>query len=124
MCEFFNNQFKKSIGELLLTADVARILKVKKTTIDFWVLLGILKCTEKDKIYGKLFFPDEVRQFNESYITVTQIKNLSIKLKEKISTSFLIKKGIVPVTGGKKNGEGTYLFRRHEVLELMNCLGI
>ncbi|GKS14873.1 hypothetical protein YDYSY3_58730 [Paenibacillus chitinolyticus] len=122
--EFFNNQAKKSIGELHSTADVARILKVKKTTIDFWVLLGILKCAEKDKIYGKLFFPDEVRQFNESYITVTQLKNLRIKLKEKISASFLIKKGIVPVTGGKKNGERTYLFKRDEVLELINNLSI
>ncbi|MDF2647999.1 MAG: hypothetical protein K0Q73_3804, partial [Paenibacillus sp.] len=70
--EFFNNQVKKSIGELHSTADVASILKVKTTTIDFWVLLGILKCAKRDKNYGKLFFPDEVRQFNESYITVTQ----------------------------------------------------
>ncbi|MDF2651236.1 MAG: family 1 extracellular solute-binding protein, partial [Paenibacillus sp.] len=32
--EFFNNQVKKSIGELHSTADVASILKVKTTTID------------------------------------------------------------------------------------------
>jgi hypothetical protein len=124
VCEFFNNQIKKSIGELHSTADVASILKVKTTTIDFWVLLGILKCAEKDKIYGKLFFPDEVRQFNESYITVTQLKDLNIRLKEKVSASFLIKKGLVPVTGGKKNGERTYVFKRVEVLELINSLSI
>lgn len=120
--EFFYNHAKKSIGGLLSTADVASILKVKTTTIDFWVLLDILKCAKKDKIYGKLFLPDEVRQFNESYITVTQIKGLGIRLKEKVSASFLIKKGLVPVTGGEKNGEKTYLFKRDEVLKLINCL--
>ncbi|WP_040951537.1 TniQ family protein [Gorillibacterium massiliense] len=120
--EFLNHQSKNVIGNLLLTADVARILKVKTTTIDFWVLLGILKCAEKDKIYGKLFFPHEVRQFDESYITVTQLKDLKIGLKEKISASFLIKKGIVPVTGGKEIGERTYLFKRVEVMELISNL--
>lgn len=117
--DYMRSELRLLIGDALSIPEIARLLGVTRTAVDFFVKKNLLHAEKfaGAQSFGLLVMREELDSFSEKYVLAREVAT-----KHGTSTAYIIdllsKKGVKPISGPKIDGGRVYLIEKRDVESL------